>query len=76
MPELITGQKTPEQIQAMREGGAHVYEKHANIVIAGPGAKAGDVAKLTARMAAAVKQQFGFELEPEVRFWGEVGGVR
>ena len=62
--------------KAMREGGAHVYEKHANIVIAGPGAKAGDVAKLTARMAAAVKQQFGFELEPEVRFWGEVGGVR
>ena len=59
----------------MREGGAHVYEKHANIVIAGPGAKATDVAVLVARMAAAVKGKFGFDLEPEVRFWGDVGGT-
>ena len=73
MPELITGQKTPEQIQAMREGGAKVFEKHANIVIAGAGATARDVAKLTARMAAAVRARFGFELEPEVRFWGAPG---
>ena len=61
--------------KAMREGGAHVYEKHANIVIAGPGAKATDVAVLVARMAAAVKGKFGFDLEPEVRFWGDVGGT-
>ncbi len=60
----------------MREGGAQVFEKHANIVIAGEGATASDVARLAARMAEAVKKQFGFELEPEVRFWGEVGGVR
>ena len=60
----------------MREGGAQVFEKHANIVIAGPGATARDVAVLTARMATAVREKFGFELEPEVRFWGEVGGVR
>lgn len=62
--------------KVLREGGAHVFEKHANIVIAGPGATAADVARLAARMADAVKIQFGFELEPEVRFWGEVGGVR
>ena len=49
---------------------------HANMVIAGPGATERDVARLSARMADAVKMQFGFELEPEVRFWGEVGGVR
>lgn len=61
--------------KAMREGGAHVFEKHANIVIAGEGATARDVAKLTARMAAAVREQFGLKLEPEVRFWGEVGGA-
>ncbi len=59
--------------KAMREGGAHVFEKHANIVIAGPGATARDVAKLAVRMAAAVKDQFGLGLEPEVRFWGDVG---
>jgi UDP-N-acetylmuramate dehydrogenase len=56
----------------MHEGGAYVFAKHANIVIAGPGAKARDVARLTARMAAAVKDKFGFKLEPEVRFWGVV----
>ena len=59
--------------KAMREGGAYVFEKHANIVIAGAGATARDVAKLTARMAAAVRERFGFELEPEVRFWGAPG---
>ena len=56
--------------KTMREGGAYVFEKHANIVIAGPGAKARDVAKLTTRMASAVQEKFGFALEPEVRFWG------
>ena len=56
----------------MREGGAYVYEKHANIVIAGPGATARDVARLAARMAAAVRDKFGLELEPEVRLWGAV----
>ncbi len=58
--------------KAMREGGAYVFEKHANIVIAGPGATARDVAKLAARMAGAVKERFGLVLEPEVRFWGQV----
>ena len=58
--------------KALREGGAYVFEKHANIVIAGPGAKAADVARLAARMAAAVKKTFGFDLEPEVRSWGAV----
>lgn len=58
--------------KSMREGAAYVFEKHANIVIAGPGAKASDVARLAARMAAAVQERFGFELEPEVRFWGAV----
>ena len=56
----------------MREGGAYVFPKHANIVIAGPGAKAAEVARLTERMAAAVKEKFGFDLEPEVRFWGDL----
>lgn len=55
----------------MREGGAYVFEKHANIVIAGPGATARDVARLANRMAAAVQETFGVDLEPEVRFWGE-----
>ncbi len=55
----------------MRTGGAYVFEKHANIVIAGPGATARDVARLAERMAAAVKEACGVDLEPEVRFWGK-----
>ena len=58
--------------KAMREGGAYVFEKHANIVIAGPGATAKDVAALTRRMALAVREKYGFPLEAEVRFWGAV----
>ena len=58
--------------KSMREGGAYVYDKHANIVIAGPGSTARDVARLAARMAAAVQEKFGFVLEPEVRRWGAV----
>ena len=60
----------------MREGGAYVFPKHANIVIAGPGSAARDVAKLAARMAAAVQEKFGFALEPEVRYWGDFGDVK
>jgi len=61
--------------KAMRQGGAYVFEKHANIVIAGDGATARDVAVLTARMAAAVRDQFGIDLTPEVRFWGLSRGL-
>lgn len=59
--------------KAMREGGAKVFEKHANIVVAGAGATTRDVLTLTARMAAAVRARFGFDLEPEVRYWGAPG---
>ncbi len=58
--------------KTMREGGAYVFEKHANMVIAGPGATARDVARLSARMASAVREKFGFILDPEVRFWGSI----
>lgn len=61
--------------KTMREGGARVFEKHANIVIAESGATAQDVARLTTRMAAAVQAQFGFALEPEVRCWGELNSA-
>jgi UDP-N-acetylmuramate dehydrogenase len=57
----------------MRVGGAYVYEKHANIVVAGPGATAQDVGELASRMAAAVRGRTGILLEPEVQFWGDFG---
>lgn len=56
--------------KALREGGAYVFERHANIVMAGEGAKARDVRRLTARMAEAVRARFGIALHPEVRSLG------
>jgi len=54
-----------------REGGARVFERHANIIVAdGPGCRAIHVHRLALRMAAAVRERFGLELIPEVRRWG------
>lgn len=53
-------------------GKAHLFEKHANIIIADAGATAQDVLELMERMVAAVQEQFGFRLERELTFWGRV----
>ncbi len=52
-------------------GGARLFEKHANIIIAGPGATATDVFELTEKMIAAVREKFGFELEREIKLLGD-----
>lgn len=54
-----------------RVGGAHLYEKHANIIIADTDATARDVFDLTNKMVAAVQEKFGFELEREVKLLGD-----
>jgi UDP-N-acetylmuramate dehydrogenase len=54
----------------MRVGGARVYEKHANIIIADAGCKASDVLALSQMMAKAVRAKFGFDLQREVRLIG------
>jgi UDP-N-acetylmuramate dehydrogenase len=51
-------------------GGARLFEKHANIIVADPGATARDVFELSEKMAAAVRERFGFELEREIRLLG------
>lgn len=56
--------------KGMRVGGARVFEKHANIIVADPGARAADVLELSKRMAAAVEAKFGLRLVPEVRRLG------
>jgi len=53
-----------------REGNARLFEKHANIIIADPGATAQDVHRLMKRMSGAVQQQFGIALEPEIQQLG------
>ena len=60
--------------KALRVGGARIYEKHANIIVAGPGCTAQDVHDLSLRMRAAVRERFGMELRREVRFLGKFTG--
>jgi UDP-N-acetylmuramate dehydrogenase len=53
------------------EGGAAVYPKHANILIkASPDCTASDVLRLSERLQANVRNQFGLELEREIRLLG------
>ena len=51
-------------------GGASVSDLHANFFIASEGATAQDVFDLVAEIRVRVKERFGVELEPEIRFVG------
>ncbi len=53
-------------------GGARVSEKHANFIVAGPGATARDVYRLMSTLRERVRDEFGVDLEPEVHLVGEV----
>jgi UDP-N-acetylmuramate dehydrogenase len=53
-----------------RVGGARLFEKHANIIIAEPNATASEVFELTEQMIAAVQEKFGFELKREIKLVG------
>jgi UDP-N-acetylmuramate dehydrogenase len=54
----------------MREGGAAVFARHANIIVNAGDATSADVLRLADRMLAAVWERFQIELEPEVRHLG------
>lgn len=56
--------------KGMRIGGAEVSPKHANFIVAGKDACAGDVAALIAAVAARVEQRCGVVLHPEVHLVG------
>jgi UDP-N-acetylmuramate dehydrogenase len=56
--------------KSMQVGGAHLFEKHANIIIGGDGCTAQDVWELSERMKRAVLEKFSIELVREVRFLG------
>jgi len=51
-------------------GRAHVSEKHANFLVAEPGATADDITSLAAEVARRVHEQSGYELAEEVRRLG------
>ena len=53
-----------------RVGGAFVSRKHANFIVAGPGARAADVVRLIDEVRSLVSSSAGVRLEPEVRLVG------
>jgi UDP-N-acetylmuramate dehydrogenase len=57
--------------KAFRVGGARLYDKHANIIIAEADASAADVFTLSEQMAEAVRDRFGFDLVREIKLLGE-----
>jgi UDP-N-acetylmuramate dehydrogenase len=54
----------------LRVGGARIYEKHANIIVADEGCTARNVWDLSEQMVHAVKAKFNIDLVREVRFLG------
>jgi UDP-N-acetylmuramate dehydrogenase len=57
-------------MQGYRVGGAQVSTKHAGFVVNTGGASASDVMQVICDVQAAVLEQYGVTLEPEVRRWG------
>jgi UDP-N-acetylmuramate dehydrogenase len=55
-------------------GGARLFPRHANIIVAGPGCRAQEVRELIERMRGAVRGKFGMELVREVRYLGSFAG--
>jgi UDP-N-acetylmuramate dehydrogenase len=58
-------------LKGKRIGGAQVSEKHANFIVNVGGATAADIESLINEVQAAVKQQTGVELHPEVKIVGD-----
>ncbi len=58
-------------LKGLRVGGAEVSLKHANFIVAGPGASAEDVRTLIGHIQREVEARAGVRLEPEVQMIGE-----
>ena len=57
-------------LKGLRVGNAHVSDKHANFLVAEPGATADDITTLAAEVVRRVYEQSGYELSEEVRRLG------
>lgn len=56
-------------LKGARHGGAEVSDRHANFIIAHPGATPSDVLHLIDQIRQRVWQQFGYELELQIQLW-------
>ena len=58
-------------LKGTRLGGARVSDVHANFIVNEGGATASDVVSLMSEVRTTVRDTYGIELQPEVRFLGE-----
>jgi UDP-N-acetylmuramate dehydrogenase len=58
-------------LKGKRIGGAEIAERHANFILNRGGARAEEVRRLMEAARSEVRERFGIELVPEVRFMGE-----
>ena len=56
-------------LKGMRVGNAEVSERHANFVVANPGATSQDVTRLIDLMRSQVSERLGVELETDIEVW-------
>lgn len=56
-------------LKGTRIGGAEISDRHANFVVTHPGAKSQDVIRLIDLVKSRVSENFGVDLELEIRIW-------
>ena len=67
-PEQPAGRLLEEAgAKSLRVGGAHVWQEHANVIVAGDGCTSSDILALARLMPAHVRDRFGITLVPEIR---------
>jgi UDP-N-acetylmuramate dehydrogenase len=69
-PDLSAGDLIEQAgLKGARHGGAEVSDRHANFIVAQPGASASDILHLIDLIRQRVWQQFGYELTPQIQIW-------
>jgi UDP-N-acetylmuramate dehydrogenase len=69
-PDLSAGTLIDQGgLKGIRSGGAEVSDRHANFIIAQPGATAADVLRLIDEVHQRIWQQFGYDLELQIQVW-------
>jgi len=61
-------------LKGLTVGGVSVSDRHANFLVAAPGASAQDVYDLIGEIRRRVAEGTGVDLEPELRMVGDFGG--
>ena len=69
-PDLSAGNLIDQAgLKGTRVGGAEVSDRHANFIIAHPGAKSSDVLQLITQIRQRIWQQYGYDLQLQLQVW-------